>query len=111
MKLHLIAPTLLALSLAACDVRVGNITPAAQSSIVASESDVLQQVQIGSTTAEQLKKIYPDIIQSDSGYLGYGDRIITVESGDIVIYMRDIKGTVPQQMFVFDSDSKVLQSM
>ena len=111
MKLHLIAPALLALSLAACDVRVGNITPAAQSSIVASESDVLQQVQIGSTTAEQLKKIYPDIIQSDSGYLGYGDRIITVESGDIVIYMRDIKGTVPQQMFVFDSDSKVLQSI
>lgn len=50
MKLHLIAPALLALSLAACDVRVGNITPAAQSSIVASESDVLQQVQIGSTT-------------------------------------------------------------
>ena len=96
MKLHLIAPTLLALSLAACDVRVGNITPAAQSSIVASESDVLQQVQIGSTTTEQLKKTYPDVIQSDSGYLGYGDRIITVESGDIVIYMRDIKGTVPQ---------------
>lgn len=59
MKLHLIAPTLLALSLAACDVRVDNITPATQSSIVASESDVLQQVQIGSTTAEQLKKIYP----------------------------------------------------
>ena len=78
MKLHLIAPALLALSLAACDVRVGNITPAAQSSIVASESDVLQQVQIGSTTAEQLKKIYPHIIQSDSGYLGYGYRIITV---------------------------------
>lgn len=29
MKLNLIAPALLALSLAACDVRIGNITPAA----------------------------------------------------------------------------------
>ncbi len=111
MKLNIIAPALLALSLAACDVRIGNITPAAQSNIVASESDVLQQTQIGSTTVEQFKKIYPDALQGDSGYLTYGNRSISVESGDIAIYMRDIKGNVPQQMFMFDNDSKVLQSI
>ena len=111
MKRNLIAPALLALSLAACDVRIGNITPAAQSNIVASENDVLQQIQIGSTTVEQFKKAYPDALQGDSGYLTYGNRSISVESGDIAIYMRDIKGNVPQQMFMFDNDSKVLQSI
>ena len=89
---------------------MGNITDSAPA-VVASQSDVLQQVQIGSTTVEQLKKLYPDVLQSDSGYLTYGNRSISVESGDIAIYMRDIKGNVPQQMFMFDNDSKVLQSI
>ncbi len=110
MKLNLIAPIMLALTLTACDVRMGNNTDSAPA-VVASQSDVLQQVQIGSTTVEQLKKLYPDVLQSDSGYLTYGNRSISVESGDIAIYMRDIKGNVPQQMFMFDNDSKVLQSI
>ena len=104
MKLNLIAPILLALALTACDVRMGNTTDSAPA-VVTSQSDVLQQIQIGSTTVEQLKKLYPDVLQSDSGYLTYGNRSITVESGDIAVYMRDIKGNVPQQMFMFDNDS------
>ena len=110
MKLNLIAPILLALALTACDVRMGNNTDSAPA-VVTSQSDVLQQIQIGSTTVEQLKKLYPDVLQSDSGYLTYGNRSITVESGDIAVYMREIKGNVPNQMFMFDNDSKVLQSI
>ena len=64
MKLNLIAPILLALT--ACDVRMGNNTDSAPA-VVTSQSDVLQQIQIGSTTVEQLKKLYPDVLQSDSG--------------------------------------------
>ena len=104
MKLNLIAPILLALALTACDVRMGNNTDSAPA-VVTSQSDVLQQIQIGSTTVEQLKKLYPDVLQSDSGYLTYGNRSITVESGDIAVYKREIKGNVPQQMFMFDNDS------
>ena len=100
-------PLLLA-ALCACRVDVGYHDGEAASQAAAA-APVLQSVEVGKTTLEQALTLYPDLQQFNNGFISFGNRILTSDSGMIEVYGREILNKSPQQILIFDSDSKVLQ--
>ncbi len=99
---------LLLAALCACRVDVGHHDGEAASQAAAA-APVLQSVEVGKTTLEQALTLYPDLQQFNNGFISFGNRILTSDSGMIEVYGREILNKSPQQILIFDSDSKVLQ--
>ncbi|MBH5328896.1 hypothetical protein H9Q10_04350 [Eikenella sp. S3360] len=101
-------------ALGGCEVKISggwtDSAPAEQSNAPAAPSaPILQNVEVGKTTLEQARALYPDLQRLNGGYMSFGNRILTDDSGAIEVYQREIRGNIPQHVLVFDGDSKVLQ--
>ena len=102
-------PLLLA-ALCACRVEVGHHDGEAASQAAAA-APVLQSVEVGKTTVEQIRALYPDAVKMEDGEIIFGNRRLGSESGAVEVYQSNVQNGFPLRMFAFDGESKLLQMM
>ena len=102
-------PLLLA-ALCACRVGVGYHDGEAASQAAAA-APVLQSVEVGKTTVDQIRALYPDAVKMEDGVIIFGNRSLGSESGAVEVYQSNVQNGFPLRMFAFDGESKLLQMM
>ena len=101
---------LLLVALCACRVDVGHHDGEAASQAAAA-APVLQSVEVGKTTVEQIRALYPDAVKMEDGVIIFGNRRLGSESGAVEVYQSNVQNGFPLRMFAFDGESKLLQMM
>ncbi|MCP2040393.1 hypothetical protein L1281_000976 [Neisseria sp. HSC-16F19] len=113
-----LAPLFLAAALAACSKDASQVaqqsdtgTQSAAAAAQTNPADVptLRGMQIGVTTIEQMKSIYPGAIKATRGEASFGGKTLPLESGMMEMYLINIRNEVAEQSLTFDAESGVLQ--
>ena len=68
-------------------------------------------MEVGKTTAEQIRSLYPDAVKMEDGEIIFGNRRFGSESGAVEVYQSNVQNGFPLRMFAFDGESKLLQMM
>ncbi|MBH5329984.1 hypothetical protein H9Q10_09955 [Eikenella sp. S3360] len=110
-KIALLLPLLALLCACGAETNHSGDGAASAGQSVAAPASVLQRVEVGKTTREQVKALYPDSVPADTGRMAFANRELTVESGTIDVYLGDIRGRISQRIMAFDKESGLLQSL